>query len=193
MKPIRKDELEFWNNFTNDEFYEKQRSVDTEITQEAQTLADKRKDNFVKECGLHKELEALKKEHKAYEDFVDNKAIMENKLKHAWEKASEQFKAKVQRLSKARNWEDMYLGDTSTVNPNTAESKLNDACYQEAKNHVKKNHKVYNSLDKVRKRCRMIIHTGAHINSVVSSLKKEMSKAEIVLEVPQTLLELPSK
>ena len=47
--------------------------------------------------------------------------------------------------------------------------------------------------DKVRKRCRMIIHTGAHINNVVNSLKKEMSKAEIVLEVPQTLLELPSK
>jgi hypothetical protein len=39
----------------------------------------------------------------------------------------------------------------------------------------------------------MIIHTGAHINSVVNSLKKEMSKAEITLEVPQTLLELPSK
>jgi hypothetical protein len=192
MKPIRKDELEFWNSFTNDEFYEKQRSVDTEITQEAQTLADKKKDSFVKECGLHKELEALKKEHKSFEDFVNNKAIMENKLKNAWEKASEQFKAKVQRLSKTRNWEDMYLGD-NTVSPDSAERKLNDACYQEAKNHVKKNHKVFNSLEKIKKKCKMIIHTGAHINSVVNSLKKEMSKAEITLEVPQTLLELPSK
>ena len=192
MKPIRKDELEFWNNFTNDEFYEKQRVVDTEITQEAQTLADKKKDNFVKECGLTKELETLKKEHKAYEDFVQNKARMEDKLKDAWEKASDQFRTKAKRLGKARNWEDIYFGDNK-IDPDNALKQLNEACFQEAKHHVKKNHKVFNSLDKVRKRCKMIIHTGAHINSVVSSLKKEMSKAEIVLEVPQTLLELPSK
>jgi hypothetical protein len=192
MKPIRKDELEFWNNFTNDEFYEKQRSVDTEISQEAQSISEKKKHSFVKECGLYKELENLKKQHKAYQDFRDNKAIMENKLKEAWEKSANEFQTKAIRLGKARGWNDVYFNN-ETMYPDNAESKLNEACFEEAKGYVRKNHKVYNSLDKIKKKCKMIIHTGAHINSVVSSLKKEMSKAEITLEVPQTLLELPSK
>jgi len=192
MKPIRKDELEFWNSFTNDEFYEKQRSVDTEISQEAQSISEKKKTNFAKECGLHKELVNVYKHYNAYNDFVNNKSITEKKLKNAWENASSLFNSKAIRLGKARGWHDIYW-DKGSISPDSIEQKLNEACFEEAKGYVRKNHKVYNSLDKIKKKCKMIIHTGAHINSVVSSLKKEMSKAEITLEVPQTLLELPSK
>jgi len=192
MKPIRKDELEFWNNFTGDEFYEKRKAVDTEISQEAQTIADKKKSTFAKECGLDKELKNLDKHHKAYVDFMDNKSLTEQKLKMAWENASQTFSDKAKRLAKVRDWNDVYF-DNEKLSLEKANRKLGEACYQEAKSHVRKNHKIHNSLDKVQKRCKMIIHTGAHINDVVSSLKKEMSKAEINLEVPNNLLALPTK
>ena len=191
MKPITKDELEFWNNFTTDEFYEKRRSVDTEISQEAQTIADKKKLTFAKECGLDKELKNLDKHHKAYVDFMDNKSLTEQKLKTAWENASNTFTDKAKRLAKVRDWEDIHFD--STLSMEKANRKLGEACYQEAKSHVRKNHKIHNLLDTVQKRCKMIIHTGAHINEVVTSLKGEMSKVEINLEVPKNLLALPSK
>lgn len=189
MKPIRKDELEFWSNFTNDEFYEKRRAIDTEISQEAQKIADKKKPNFAKECGLDKDLKNLEKHYQAYRDFMDNKSLTEQKLKLAWENASENFSDKARRLAKVRDWYDVYFDDKTTVED--AKRKLGEACYQEAKTHVKKGHTIHNSLDKIQKRCKMIIHTGAHINDVVSSLKGEMSKAEINLEIPKNLLALP--
>jgi hypothetical protein len=192
MKPIRKDELEFWNNFTGDEFYEKRKAVDTEISQEAQAIADKKKSTFAKECGLDKELKNLDKHHKAYIDFIDNKSLTEQKLQMAWESASQTFSDKAKRLAKVRDWNDIYF-DNEKLSLDKANRKLGEACYQEAKSHVRKSHKIHNSLDKIQKRCKMIIHTGAHINDVVSSLKKEMSKAEINLEVPNNLLALPTK
>jgi hypothetical protein len=191
MKPIRKDELEFWSNFTNDEFYEKRKTVDTEISQEAQSIAEKKKPNFAKECGLDKDLKNLEKHYQAYRDFMDNKSLTEQKLKSAWKNACNDFSEKANRLSKVRDWYDIRFNDDE-ITPEDVKRKLGDACYQEAKSHVRKSHTVHNSLDKIQKRCKMIIHTGAHINDVVSSLKGEMSKAEINLEIPKNLLALPS-
>jgi hypothetical protein len=43
MKPIRSNELLYLDKVINDKFYAKKRDVETEISQQAQTLADKAK------------------------------------------------------------------------------------------------------------------------------------------------------
>ncbi len=57
---------------------------------------------------------------------------------------------------------------------------------------LKKRHTVYNQLRGIEESCKVAIHTGADIKDVVATLENKMNKAEISLDVPNTLLGLPN-
>ena len=48
MKPIRSNELEFFNKIIENKFYDKRQALETEITSEAQKLADKKSPTMAK-------------------------------------------------------------------------------------------------------------------------------------------------
>ena len=191
MKPIRSNELDFFNTIIEDKFRDKRQALETEMNQEAQKIADKQSPNMAKQCGVDKEIKALEIADKKYKDFLATKEIQEDKLFHAVRDIGIQLSSKLDRMAKVRDWAnsfDDFQPKEHGVDYFT--HKLDDCCYHEANKLVKKNHKVYNKLQDMKTASRVILHTGSDINSTVTTLKSEMSKAGIDLPVPTHLLQL---
>ena len=191
MKPIRSNELEFFNTIIEDKFSDKRQVIETEINQEAQTIADKLSPNMAKQCGVEKEIKALEIADKKYKDFLATKELQEDKLFHTVRDIGNQLTAKLERLNKVREWNKSF--DDFKPKEDGVDyfiNKLDDCCYDEAYRLAQKNHKVYNKLQDMKTASRVILHTGSDINSTVTTLKSEMAKAGIDLPVPTHLLQL---
>jgi hypothetical protein len=190
MKPIRSNELEFWNNLVSDEFRSKQEDIQTELSQKAQEVSDSTNDAFIKKCGVDSDLKDAEKKYAKYLDFKITKKEKENALYREYADAREIILEKLQRLSKSRNWNNSF--SDNDVDPDDIKRKLRDCNYDEAYKVAEQKHAVYNQLKKIKKNCKVAIHTGADIKDVVATLSNEMKKAQISLDVPSSLLGLPS-
>ena len=85
MKPIRSNELEFFKDMIREKFYDKKETLRTQITSEAQTLADKKQPLMAKQCGVENELKKLKVVDEKYREFKQTKQLQEQKLLEAVE------------------------------------------------------------------------------------------------------------
>ena len=191
MKPIRSNELEFFNTIIEDKFRHKRQTLETDLNQEAQKMADKQSSNMAKQCGVDKEIKALEIADKKYKDFLATKELQEDKLFHTVRDIGVQLTAKLERLNKVSEWNKSF--DDFKPKENGVDyftNKLDDCCYDEAYRLAQKNHKVYNKLQDMKTASRVILHTGSDINSTVTTLKSEMAKAGIDLPVPTHLLQL---
>ena len=191
MKPIRSNELEFFNAIIEDKFRDKRQAIETEINQEAQMIADKQSSNMARQCGVDKEVNALEIADKKYKDFLSTKELQEDKLRQTVNEIGHVLTTKLERLNKVREWNQSF-DDFNSKEDGVGyfTSKLDSCCYDEAYKLVKKNHKVYNKLQDMKTASRVILHTGSDINSTVTTLKIEMAKANIDLPVPSNLLQL---
>ena len=191
MKPIRSNELEFFKELINSKFSDRKETVDTEISMEANKLADKQKPHFAKKLGVEKLLKKVEVASKKYHDFKQTMQATENQLYRESEEVAEELSRRLNHFNKARKWETGFSGFTTkedTVAYFT--SKLDEVCYEEAKKHIQKNHAIYNQLEDMQDNCKLVVHTGADINNTVKALQKEMSKASIKLPIPEQLLQI---
>ena len=194
MKPIRSNELDFFNKIIENKFYDKRQALETEITSEAQKLADKKSPTMAKQCGVDGDLKKLKLADDKYKAFILSKISTENKLLSDVRDQMTKIQSKLERMSKARGWERSFDGyDAREDGATYFEEKLDSACYDEAYKFIKDNHKVYNNLRDKKSACEIILHTGGDINSTVSTLQKEMKTVNIDLPVPNHLLQLAIK
>ena len=160
---------------------------------EADKLSQKNKASFPKACGVDKELKILKKANDEYLNFIRSKSMVEAKLLQKVNDIAEGISNKLNRLAKTRQWNERF--DNFNCKEDGVEyftNKLDDICFQEAEEHIKKGHKIYNALQEKRDNCRVIIHTGSDINSTVKTLQKEMGTADIRLAIPNNLLQIAS-
>ena len=191
MKPIRSNELEFFKDLINSKFSDRREAVDTEVSMEANKLADKQKPHFAKKLGVEKLLKKVEVASKKYHDFKQTMQATENQLYRESEEVAEELSRRLNHFNKARKWETGFSGFTTkedTVAYFT--SKLDEVCYEEAKKHIQKNHAIYNQLEDMQDNCKLVVHTGADINNTVKALQKEMSKASIKLPIPEQLLQI---
>ena len=191
MKPMRQAEQDFLKELNKSKFSDRSEIVDTEISIEANKLAEKQKPHFAKKLGIDKLLKKVEIASKKYHDFKQTMEATENQLYRECEDLSDELARKLNHFNKARKWETEFNGFTTkedTVNYYT--SKLDEVCYQEAKKHIQKNHAVYNSLQAMEETGALIIHTGADIKSVVKALSDQMNKAGIKLPIPEQLLQI---
>ena len=191
MKPIRSNELEFFKDLINSKFSDRREAVDTEVSMEANKLADKQKPHFAKKLGIDKLLKKVEIASKKYHDFKQTMQHTESQLYRASEDVADELSRKLEQFNKARKWQvgfDSFTTKEDTVN--YFSSKLDEVCYEEAKKHIRKNHAVYNSLQAMEETGALIIHTGADIKSVVKALSDQMNKAGIKLPIPEQLLQI---
>ena len=191
MKPIRSNELEFFKELINSKFSDRKETVDTEISMEANKLADKQKPHFAKKLGIEKLLKKVEIASKKYHDFKQTMEHTESQLHRASEDVADELSRKLNHYNKARKWDtdfDGFKTKEDTVNYFTA--KLDEVCYEEAKKHIQKNHAIYNQLEDMQDNCKLVVHTGADINNTVKALQKEMGKASIKLPIPEQLLQI---
>jgi DNA-binding transcriptional regulator GbsR (MarR family) len=191
MKPIRSNELEFFKELINSKFSDRREAVDTEVSMEANKLADKQKPHFAKKLGIEKLLKKVEVASKKYHDFKQSMQHTENQLFRECNDVADELSRKLEHYNKARKWNTDF--DSFTTKEDTANyftSKLDEVCYQEAKKHIQKNHAIYNQLQDMQDNCKLVVHTGADINNTVKALQKEMSKASIKLPIPEQLLQI---
>ena len=191
MKPIRSNELEFFKDLINSKFSDRREAVDTEISMEANKLADKQKPHFAKKLGIDKLLKKVEIASKKYHDFKQTMQHTENQLFRECNDVADELSRKLNHYNKARKWNTDF--DSFTTKEDTANyftSKLDEVCYEEAKKHIQKNHAIYNQLEDMQDNCKLVVHTGADINNTVKALQKEMSKASIKLPIPEQLLQI---
>ena len=191
MKPIRQAELEFFKDLINSKFSDRREAVDTEISMEANKLADKQKPHFAKKLGVEKLLKKVEVASKKYHDFKQTMQHTESQLYRASQDVADELSRKLNHFNKARKWNTDF--DSFTTKEDTANyftSKLDEVCYQEAKKHIQKNHAIYNQLQDMQDNCKLVVHTGADINNTVKALQKEMGKASIKLPIPEQLLQI---
>ena len=120
-----------------------------------------------------------------------NPAALEAEAKKVADDIEDRFK----RFRKLRKWETSI--ETFKVKEENAvdyiNKKLRKVCFEEAEKFVRSKHKLYHALEKKREKCLTILHTGSHIQPTLTELSKEMSTARIQLDIPNSLLALPSK
>jgi len=191
MKPIRSNELEFFKELINSKFSDRKETVDTEISMEANKLADKQKPHFAKKLGIEKLLKKVEIASKKYHDFKQTMEHTESQLHRASEDVADELSRKLNHYNKARKWDTEFDGFTTKEDTvNYFSSKLDEVCYQEAKKYIQKNHAIYNQLQDMQDNCKLVVHTGADINNTVKALQKEMGKASIKLPIPEQLLQI---
>jgi len=194
MKPIRSNELDFFNKIIENKFKHKRQAVETEITIEAQKLADKQAPSMAKQCGVESDLKALKIACDKYKTFIESKNATEDKLFSDVRDQMKQVSSKLERIGMARAWDQVFDGyDCREDGAEYFVQKLNNCCYDEAYKSVKANHKVYNIIKDKKSECEIVLHTGSDINSTISTLQKVMKTVDIDLPVPNHLLQLAVK
>lgn len=187
MKPIRSNELNWWQQFVKDKFYDKNDECRTEISQQAQDIVDNKEDVFIDQCGIKSLLKEAEKKYAKYEDFKTSKKLTEQKLFDEYYDVKSKMLEKLQRLSKIRKWDNSFNLEADS-SPRDIKSKLRDVAYDEAYNNCKKQHKIYNILKQKQEACEMAIHTGGEISDVVKTLCGEMKSVAIEVSAPQLLL-----
>ena len=128
--------------------------------------------------------------------LLKNLVSIEHGLTLEANQIADEVKDQFDRLSKVRKWEDTSIKDIDVKKDNPISyvvKAIKDACYEEAERFVRSKHKLYHALENKRERCLTILHTGSHIQSTLTELSKEMSTANIKLDIPTALLSLPSK
>ena len=134
------------------------------------------------------------KRSKALQDFQDKKASMEFDLERKAQDIADQITEMFNNKRKQRKWDmsaiDIKIKDNDAVEYIT--KKIKKGCYEEAEKYARSRHKLYHALDQKRKKCLNILYTGSHIQPTLSELSKEMKTANIHLELPSSLLALPS-
>ena len=191
MKPMRQAEQDFLKELNKSKFSDRSEIVDTEISIEANKLAEKQKPHFAKKLGIEKLLKKVEVASKKYHDFKQTMQHTESQLYRASQDVADELSRKLNHYNKARKWNtdfDSFTTKEDTVNYFT--SKLDEVCYEEAKKHIQKNHAIYNQLQDMQDNCKLVVHTGADINNTVKELQKEMSKASIKLPIPEQLLQI---
>ena len=195
MQPLRKDHVDMWSEFVRDEFGIAFNRAEEEIEVQAQEKVEEVGEDFAKELKLHLKIKELNKNVNALRNFQDTKQSMENDLRYKAQKIADEISEIYNNNKKRRKWDMNNISidikdDNDPVEYIT--KKIKKVCYEEAKRHFTAKHKLYHALDKKRKKCLNILYTGSHIQPTLSELSKEMATANIQLDLPNSLLALPS-
>ncbi len=197
MQPLRKDHVDYYKDLTNRKFNKQQDVVESEINKDAQVIVDKKGNTFAKELGLENKIKEMTKKVKKLKDFQNSKGSIEDQMIYDVNNLGDDIKDQFCRLSKVRKWNNTELEDLNINKENDPISviikAIKDACYEEAEKFIRSKHKLYHALENKRERCLTILHTGSHIQPTLTELSKEMSSANIKLDIPTSLLALPSK
>ncbi len=198
MKPMRSNELEHYKSGVDSNFRSKATSIDTEINQQAQELADKKKPTFAKILKVDKKLSNLIEAEKKYKAYIKNKDNVEDQLANQVRKNAKIVEDHLTRIGNVRAWNRESFGGYEIKDINDQPStyffdRLDSACFDESEKHVKKNHKLRWELQAKKDYCLNILHSGADINSILKELVSGYKSAGIVYNIPKSLLMLPSK
>ena len=198
MQPLRKDHVDHYKDFVRDEFSLASNNIEREIHQQALDKVEEVGDQFA--GVIHKTMPTLIKDMakkvKALRDFQDKKLSMEHDLRVEAQQVADKISEHYNNTKKRNNWDlnNIHVDICDDKDPvEYVQKRVKKACHEEAEIQARKKHKLYHALENKKKKCLNILYTGSHIQPTLVELQKEMATANIPLELPNSLLALPSK
>ena len=192
MKPIRSNELLYLEKVINDKFRAKSKDVETEISQQAQKLADKAEKHFAKELKVEAKLKAVSEAYKKYATFTETKERMERELLASVNHKCEEVAEHLKKYNDPRDWDLSFDGhNVQDENPvDYFERKMREACYIEAKAKARSDHKLFHVLEAKQEYAKNILYSGADIHNVNVELKQAFQEADIGFQLPNSLMQI---
>jgi hypothetical protein len=187
MIPIRNLEMDYWN-FSIDEQYDgRKNSVKSEMIDEINDISDKNYDVFKKRLKVDKLSKDIHVMYKDYNDFVNQKGLIEQQKKNALDKSINALESQLQKYNKVRKWQ-TELSRSLLKEPEEHDVLLKKLCHEETEKayYASPKGRALKLLDESKKRCKHTLHAGLDLNETVGNINLEMKTQKINLNLPDS-------
>ena len=197
MKPIRKNELEYLDNYIADKFRHRRQDMESAIEADTQKQTDKNYKSFVSKLGIKAEIKAFKDAEDKLNKFVRSKESYEEKLEKGKRLAREKLLEKLKSWTNIRSWKSRYDNayEWDINNMEDLEPALRQVCKQETKRAVQKlpKYKVKQDLELLEEQAKNVLYSGRDIMQVWKHLGMTFKASGVPVAAPKEFLQLESK
>jgi len=197
MKPIRKNELEYLDNYIADKFRHRRQDMESAIEADTQKQTDKNYKSFVSKLGIKAEIKAFKDAEDKLNKFVRSKESYEEKLEKGKRLAREKLLEKLKSWTNIRSWKSRYDNayEWDIKNMEDLEPALRQVCKQETKRAVQKlpKYKVKQDLELLEEQAKNVLYSGRDIMQVWKHLGMTFKASGVPVAAPKEFLQLESK
>lgn len=198
MKPIRSNELEYYEKLIDNKFRSQNDALNRKLNNEIDKVVEKTFKPFKKRLNMDTLIAKFNKARKEYSTFKQTKEIKENELKMKALEEQSKLKSFLKQKSESNNWNlDINTSsyshrEDSFYNESEIDDMIKDACKVEARRFVEKQPvaKDINALDDLKERARNILYSGNSISATVSELSKVFKQGNIQFQIPSNLLQI---
>ena len=197
MKPIRKNELEYLDNYITDKFRHRRQDMESAIEADTQKQTDKNYKSFVSKLGIKAEIKAFKDAEDKLNKFVRSKESYEEKLEKSKRIARDKLLEKLKSWTNIRSWKSRYDNayEWDISNVEDLEPALRQVCKQETKRAVQKlpKYKVKQDLELLEEQAKNVLYSGRDIMQVWKHLGMTFKASGVPVAAPKEFLQLESK
>jgi len=198
MKPIRSNELEYYEKLIDNKFRSQNDALNRKLNNEIDKVVEKTFKPFKKRLNMDTLIAKFNKARKEYSTFKQTKEIKENELKMKALEEQLKLKSFLKQKSESNNWgldinTSSYIHrEDSFYNESEIDDMIKDACKVEARRFVEKQPvaKDINALDELKESARNILYSGNSISATVSELSKVFKQGNIQFQIPSNLLQI---
>ena len=197
MKPIRKNELEYLDNYIADKFRHRRQDMESAIEADTQKQTDKNYKSFVSKLGIKAEIRAFKDAEDKLKKFVRSKESYEEQLEKGKRVARDKLLEKLKSWTNIRSWKSRYDNayEWDINNMEDLEPALRQVCKQETKRAVQKlpKYKVKQDLELLEEQAKNVLYSGRDIMQVWKHLGMTFKASGVPVAAPKEFLQLESK
>lgn len=197
MKPIRKNELEYLDNYIADKFRHRRQDMESAIEADTQKQTDKNYKSFVSKLGIKAEIKAFKDAEDKLKKFVRSKESYEEQLEKGKRVARDKLLEKLKSWTNIRSWKSRYDNayEWDINNMEDLEPALRQVCKQETKRAVQKlpKYKVKQDLELLEEQAKNVLYSGRDIMQVWKHLGMTFKASGVPVAAPKEFLQLESK
>lgn len=198
MKPIRSNELEYYEKLIDNKFRSQNDALNRKLNNEIDKVVEKTFKPFKKRLNMDNLIAKFNKAKKEYSTFKQTKEIKENELKMKALEEQNKLASFLKQKSDSNEWslevnansyshrDDRFFSETEI------DDLIKDACKVEARRFVEKQaiSKDINALEDLKERARNILYSGNSISATVSELAKVFKLGNIQFQIPSKLLQI---
>ena len=194
MKPIRKNELEYYERLIDKKFEKQGDALNRQFNNEVDKKVEQTFKSFKKHLKVDDMIKQLDKARSEYETFKRTKDQKESELRDKLEKHANKLANYLREKSETNDWDlriSRYDRD-DMISPDQFDEKIKEACRVEARRYLEKQDIAKNmkALETKKEMARNILFSGSSINSVVSELSHVFKASQIEFQIPKSLLQL---
>ena len=200
MIPIRKNELEYLEQYVKDKFIDRRKKIESEIHLETNKAIDKNFKSFLVKLDIDKDLNAIEVAKDKLEKFQDSKDNYESKLRAAVANAAQKVEKSLKKWQSIRRWDEdndssgklHNKSDDWFQNVNNVKYYLREKCADETTKLIERSDKFKEKkiLDVMEEEAKNILYSGQSIQDVWKYLGSTFKRANIEVQAPKAMLQL---